>query len=228
MVCAAGIALTVAFGGHAAAQTISSSGDLDLAGTDWSALSAAWWQSVLSTPTGVNPVLDSTGEHCMVGQRGPIWFLHGTFSGSATVRNCLVPADKALFFPVINNVVSNTPNLCGQAGPMNTAQLRAAVAPFIDAANHLSVAVDGQPVPMRRVRSIPFAMTPPADNVFVVPCGGPDQSPTGVFSPTVDDGYYVLLEPLSKGRHTLRILATSGGFSTDVTYNLTIAPVSLR
>lgn len=130
--------------------------------------------------------------------------------------------------PVINNVVVNTPNLCFQAGPLTVPELRALVAPSIDAANHLSASVDGHAVPMRRVRSIPFAVAQPADNVFVDACGGPPQSPAGVFSPAVDDGYYVLLAPLSKGKHTVRILATSGSFAIDVTYNLTIAAVSLR
>jgi hypothetical protein len=225
VICTTGFAATVAFGGHAVAETVSASGALALSEAE---LSAEWWQSVLSIPAGVNPLFDLTGERCMVGQRGAIWFLHGAFTGTPVVRNCVVPEGKVLFFPVINNVVLNTPNMCFQAGPMTAAELRAQVAPFIDAASNLSAAVDGHPVPMRRVRSLPFAAVQPADNIFVDPCGGPSQQPAGVYSPGVDDGYYVLLAPLPKGQHTVRVLATSGSFSIDVTYNLTIAPISLR
>src|SRR5437016_10782248 len=53
--------------------------------------SAEWWQFVLSFPTSENPLLDSTGERCAIGQHGPVWFLMGTLSGSAE-RRCSVPA----------------------------------------------------------------------------------------------------------------------------------------
>ena len=164
----------------------------------------------------------------MVGQRGAIWFLHGSFGGAAVSRKCQVPDDTALFFPVINNVIVNTPNLCYQAGPLTVAELRPLVVPFIDAASHLSVSLDGHPFPMRRVRSVPFVVAQPADNIHVAACGGPDQLPAGIFSPGVDDGYYALVQPLHKEKHALRILATSGSFAIDVTYNLTVVPASLR
>jgi hypothetical protein len=52
--------------------------------------------------------------------------------------------------------------------------------------------------------------------------------PAGVYSPSVDDGYYVLLKPLSVGNHTLHIHAESTGFTLDVTYDLTVVPVQLK
>src|SRR5262245_58010405 len=67
-------------------------------------LSAEWQQWALSVPTPVNPQLDTTGEHCMVGQRGSVWFLAGVFGGGSATRTCVVPEDTVLFFPVINFV----------------------------------------------------------------------------------------------------------------------------
>ncbi len=49
-------------------------------------LSAEWWQWALSIPTPQNPMLDTTGAHCMVGQRGDVWFLAGTFLGGSATR----------------------------------------------------------------------------------------------------------------------------------------------
>src|SRR5262245_42961061 len=49
-------------------------------------LSAQWQQWRLSIPTPENPLLDPTGEHCMVGQRGAVWFLAGTSGGGAVTR----------------------------------------------------------------------------------------------------------------------------------------------
>src|SRR5213083_1086403 len=61
---------------------------------------AAWWQWVLSIPFAQNPIFDSTGEDCDVGQSGPVWFLAGT-SGSTAVRSCTIPAGKSIFFPIV-------------------------------------------------------------------------------------------------------------------------------
>lgn len=195
----------------------------------FSGLSAEWWQVMTSIPTTVNPLLDSTGADCMVGQRGPVWFLAGTFLGGPAMRTCTIPEGEWLFFPVIKNYQNNSPGICGQTGSFDVAQLRANVAPFIDAATNLSVHVDGRAVDnLVRVKSIPFATTLPADNIFIAPCGGPGTSPPGVYSPSIDDGYYSLLAPLSVGQHTLHIHGESSGFVLDVIYNLTIVPVSLK
>ena len=78
-------------------------------------LSAEWWQWVLSIPTPENPVLDTTGDKCAVGQHGSVWFLASN-SGGTTMRTCSVPEDKLLFFPIITIVNVDTPNVCGQ-GP---------------------------------------------------------------------------------------------------------------
>lgn len=49
----------------------------------------------------------------------------------------------------------------------------------------------------------------------------------GIYSPAVDDGFYVRLNPLAVGAHTLHIHADnpSAGFTLDVTYNLNVIPV---
>ena len=65
------------------------------------ALTARWWQWVISIGQSENPLLDPTGADCAVGQEGPVWFLGGTFGGPAT-RSCTVPAGKALLIPVLN------------------------------------------------------------------------------------------------------------------------------
>ena len=54
------------------------------------ALSAQWWQWVLSIPTPANPLTDVTGVNCMMGQRGDVWFLAGTFAGGTVSRRCSV------------------------------------------------------------------------------------------------------------------------------------------
>jgi hypothetical protein len=195
-------------------------------------LSAEWWQWVLSIPPSVNPLTDTTGADCMVGQRGATWFLAGN-GGGTTTRTCSIPQGTMLFFPVINAVNVNSPNVCGQdANNIPVATLRAQIAPFIDGASRLSLKVDNKEVKslLQRVQSSVFAVALPEDNVFDAPCSSLGGVPAGIYSPAVDDGFYVDLPPLTVGKHTLSFHAEnpSAGFSLDVMYNLTVVPVSLQ
>ena len=194
--------------------------------------SAEWWQWALSIPVSENPLLDETGEKCVVGQRGSEWFLAGNFAGGRTTRTCTVPEGKTLFFPVINSVNFDTPNVCGQGSQrIPVEDLRATSAAFIDGATNLSVEVDGEPIEdLRRVQSKVFEVALPEENVFDEPCAELGGVPAGIYSPAVDDGYYVRLSPLEVGDHTLRIRAKnpSADFTLDVKYKLTVAPVLLK
>ena len=102
----------------------------------------------------------------------------------------------------------------------------------IAGATNLSVTLDGKPIKNLQppVQSTVFAVALPEDNVFDAPCGSIGNVPAGVYSPGVADGYYVLLDPLSTGKHILRFSAQipRQHFAEDVTYNLTIVPVVLK
>jgi hypothetical protein len=197
-----------------------------------SRLSAEWWQWVLSIPTPVNPMLDVTGENCMVGQHGPVWFLAGFFPGGTGTRTCSVPDDKALFFPVVNSINFNTPNVCGQgASNMAVRELRRLSADFMAGVTNVSAELDGKPIEYaRRIRSEVFAVALPEDNVFDRPCQSLSDVPAGIYSPAVDDGLYVLLGPIEAGTHSLHFHAenASQGFTQDVTYTLRVVHVAAR
>jgi hypothetical protein len=136
-------------------------------------LSAQWWQWALSIPTSVNPQLDPTGANAVVGQHGKVWFLAGVFGGGpAVTRTCSVPEGTALFFPVINSVNFNAPEVCGQGSDnISVEDLRATSAAFVDVATNLSVTVDKVAIKnLRRVKSKVFAVALPEDNVFDSQC----------------------------------------------------------
>jgi hypothetical protein len=201
-------------------------------------LGAQWQQWALSIPLAVNPQLGADNANpsldyaaagkCVIGQRGSVWFLAGTFGGGTVTRTCSVPDNKFLFFPVVNAVNFNTPNVCGQ-GPENlsVSDLRGFSASFINSVSNLRVELDGVPVrQLRRLKSEVFEIALPESNVFDPLCS-PLNVPAGIFSPAVDDGYYVTLDPLKKGPHTLHIHAENSGqgFLLDVTFNLNVIPV---
>ena len=81
-------------------------------GKTYGAWSAAWWQYVEAQPASAGPLADSTGQTCAVGQSAasPVFFLVG-LTGSGTVERpqCVVPAGKALFFPLLNVFDTHVP-----------------------------------------------------------------------------------------------------------------------
>jgi hypothetical protein len=184
---------------------------------------AEWWQYVYSIPVPDNPVLDVVGTNCMLGQHGPVWFLFGSFGSTPVRRTCSIPEDRALLFPIINTV-----NI---AFPSDTIdELRAQIAPFIDAVNKLSVEVDGETIEgLRdfRIKSVPFSIALPPNGLFPLDVCL-ESPPLGVCSPTVSDGFWVMLKPLSAGEHTIHIFGQSGEFKQDITYVITTVAVRLK
>src|SRR5690242_13002564 len=65
-------------------------------------LAAQWWQWAVSIPPSVNPLTDTTGQDCMVGQHGDTWFLGGLLGNpqepleepGVVERFCQVPSDR--------------------------------------------------------------------------------------------------------------------------------------
>jgi hypothetical protein len=187
-------------------------------GTTYGELSARWWQWLLSIPAAVNPNLDQSGANCALGQYDDVWFLAGAFGGTV-VRTCTVPAGKPIFFPLINTI-SFKPS-----GSETLLDLRQLAATFIDSVNSLTCVFDGtdcvQNLLTFRVRSPSFTVIAPAKGLL--PPG--KLSVPGNTDPLVSDGYWLLLSPPTSGPHTIQFTAaTSGGFSLNVTYNLTVVP----
>lgn len=190
--------------------------------TSFQALAAQWWQFAASIPKSVNPLTDETGQNCMVGQRGKVWFLGGVFNttGMAT-RACNIPEGKTLFFPVINSIGVNTPGACGQdTAPLSLADLRKMNQDAIDSVTIKTATLDQAPLKVRLESSKVFEITLPQDNIFSAPC------PAGVYSPAVDEGYYVKLKGLSAGAHVLDITGSTPDFGLHVVYNLEVVPVN--
>ena len=192
-------------------------------------LSAQWWQWAISIPSAANPLTDVSGANCMVGQRGDVWFLAGNFTGGTVSRSCTVPQGVPLFFPIVNSVQVNTPFICGQSGPLSVADMRKNTAFFIDGVSGVTATLDSAALTgIRRIQSTPFVTALPVANIFVDPCGG--DSPAGVFSSSVSDGYYVKVDGLSVGTHTLQFTAanTEAGFNLNVTYTLDVRSVTAK
>jgi hypothetical protein len=191
--------------------------------------SARWWQWSYSLPTTHHPLFDTAS--CRAGQSGKVWFLGGTFTlvqqGNTVVgeaeRSCNVPAGKALFFPILN---SEWDNVCPPVDPpLSVPELRQAAAASLAEAQGLAATIDGASVPHLvdfRATSPVFSVTIPNKNVwksFGPPC---DTIKAGTYRPIVADGWYLLVKPLSHGRHTIHFEGAIPGFRLDITYHLNV------
>jgi hypothetical protein len=195
------------------------------AGQTYGRWAAEWFQWAVGIPAAVNPVLDATGANCAQRQVGDIWFLAGSFGTDPVERSCIVPADKSLFFPLINTFYGAFLN-----DPPDTrtdAFVRAAGS--CSAPAQLSAWIDGRSVPQpQKYFTGPSGSLSPLFNIQMPPGNilGADENaiPELVLSPSAEQGYYLFVMPLDPGTHTIRWQANgcTPGFSQDITYHITV------
>jgi hypothetical protein len=190
-------------------------------------LAAKWWAWVIGED--LVPLNESDAVDCAVGQQGNTWFLAGAnfpdpLGSPVTefLRTCEIPAGTKLFFPVINAFAAGPPahtacTLEPERTQKQKAEHQQCLADFLDAnvdPDTLTAFVDGDPASIVRARSALFPLDLDADNPF--------GAPAGHYLETAD-GYWVLLDPLPPGEHTIAFTAEFAGDSAiDVTYEITI------
>ena len=183
-------------------------------------LTARWWQWAMYLPRDSNPVADTTGAFCAMGQRGDVWFLAGGFGSSKVRRTCAVPAGSSVVFPLINMVY--WPSADG-VDRFTCAQARDAAKLNNDTAIDLFAELDGRPLPRtsrQRVATVDcfdvFERMPAARKPYKA-------------WPAATDGYWVWLDPLPPGRHVLtfggrynRSSGQEGRMVQDIAYELIV------
>jgi hypothetical protein len=194
------------------------------AGQTYGRWAAEWWQWAFGIPAAVNPVTDTTGEHCAQRQVDEVWFLAGSFSPDPAVRTCEIPAGKSLFFPLINNFAGAFLN--DPPEERTEAFVRAGARCTVPA--QISVSIDGFTVPKpTRFFTGASGSQSPIFNVQLPPgnlVGDETTVPELVLSPSAEQGYYLFVRPLRPGPHTIRWIASgcTPGNLQDITYRLTV------
>jgi hypothetical protein len=215
----------------------------DLSYPEWHIACLNW---VLSIPADINPLLQVDDEadlanpaphplwlgdyDASVGQSGHVWILPGAYA--TVVRDATIPAGKTLCLPLLNQVVLGFPPI-----PAAEAFYRSYVKLVLDTAT-ISCEIDGVPVNdlgQYRHQSPAAPLILSEDNMLGLPPG-----PRGMI---VDDGYYLILAPLSVGTHTIHWKSTVDIIplwnpqwgetqppppyeerTQEVTYNITVVP----
>ena len=191
---------------------------------EWSAATLKW---AIELPLAGHPAIDSPDFDVSAGQSGNVWFLGGPFG--TVERTVTIPRNKALFISLANVEVSTL-----EASPFYgaTEADQRALAKFF--ADHIVTAslvciIDGVAVrhlDHYRVSSPQYDFTAPTPWIF---------GDIGGSGTSVGDGYYVMVEPLSRGQHTVHFEALfhfDGGevpefggpleLPIDMTYHLTV------
>ncbi|MEO8103128.1 MAG: hypothetical protein ABI790_11400 [Betaproteobacteria bacterium] len=176
---------------------------------DWS---KAWWQWAGSFDQSDSPVADRTGKNCHLGQNGPVWFLAGTYGSKRTQRTCEIPRDKFVFFPLINYVVMPGTG-DGQACRSCCATYIKSAKSVTDQPSNLVLDLDG-----RRIKDL-ATHRQSTKQCFDM---GALAKPLYRIFPSAANGYYVMLRPLSPGRHVLNFGGELPGLSQALTYSLLV------
>ena len=195
-----------------------------VAGTSQLELSQQWWQWTLGIPAASNPLLDSTGAFAHSNNDGPVFFVAGNVGGSTT-RSFTAPAGKPIFFPLVNAFDIEVP-----ADGCNF-QCASSFIPGAGGVTNLHATLDGQDLltfpSFRQTSTSFFAVTFPASlrDAF----GFPSQYVGNLDA--ISDGYWVAVDGLSPGPHTLvfggtitELYAGATPFTVGVTANITAVP----
>ena len=194
--------------------------DLDVeVNTPSPALTAEWWQWALSFPVDENPILDTTGEDCSKGDiSDDVFFLAGT-AGGKVERECTISEGQDILIPIVNVVNIKT------LEEETEASLFAQAEEILAQNRNLKLIIDGERVRDLEIHKVAnptfFTVELPENNLFGISAGSYE---------AVEVGYWVLIEGLSAGEHTITVDGKSHGqtslgkidFRTQVTYHLTV------
>lgn len=190
-----------------------------------------WVRWLNAQPWTDGPLSDTTGENCAMGQEGPVWFLAGT-SGGPVTRACDVPADKQLFFPLVNRWCVFFPEYY----PTDESVEAALPARYewmdlnVEATCALTLRVDGVDVLDfdDLNEDLYIRVEEPFDVDYNEQHFNAPYGLAGGTIPTIADGHYARLAPLSPGDHVIEFggaLCDGGAtwFETSATYLLHVA-----
>ncbi len=158
---------------------------------DWQ---AAFWHWALSLPVEGHPFVDSPEFDFSAGQSGKVWFVGAP--DPAVTRNVIIPEGTALLLTVrdVETSTLEAPPFFG----VTEAEQRANSKWFADHIVDLYCIIDGVPVKnleAYRVVSPQFDFNAPTPWVW---------GAIGGYGTGVGDGYFVMVDSFSKGKHTIQ------------------------
>lgn len=195
--------------------------DAIVAGKSISDWTADWWKWILQGPQDpFNPVDDKTGLLAYQDNSRPVFFLAGTNgvtgSGGNAERYIVVPHGKPVLVPMVNYFDTLDPKDVEDA---NVSAFAAAAQPFAK--------IDGNDVLhptdfLETTGVFSLGQEKPGTLVHQLAAQFGVSKIGQELAPTEATGYYLMLEGLSRGTHTLTFGGSAPGFSGSVTDHLIV------
>lgn len=184
--------------------------------TEWC---KAWVKKVYTLPCEGHPLLHDEADNSIHDAEGPVTFLFGSLGGKVK-RTIRIPEEKGIFFPVLNYMATYPCPYSGfkpAPGQSLNDFLQHAASDIVNQGTNMTVTLDG----MRLTDLHPYHMTTDIFYIQALPeliCL--DNCVTGELQPVLADGYWVMLRPLSPGKHVLNYKGSYAklGWVVDVTY----------
>ena len=199
--------------------------------------SAKWWQFFLGQSTNHLEAIGDPGV-CS-GPASRVRFLNAPLGGGTATRQAIIPSHTPLFFPILAFVADNTACPVTAFSSSTADQLAAAAeGGWISGATLTTCTIDGVAVPgledptnsIYNVVSPAFSYTTAEfGNVLGLVEGEPCIPGGLTIYPAVADGNYLMVAPLSPGKHTIHFVGIAGPLATpflefDVTYEILVVP----
>jgi hypothetical protein len=211
------VSITVFASSNAAAYTILAP-DSTVGGKSIAEWTAAWWTWALQVPATQNPLADTTGAFANVNNNGPVFFVAGTngLSGPVT-RSFAISAGRPVLIPLINFFDTEPAEIDPPTATLDDRKnaVDVVVAGWLNAVKPttLFASIDGNPVAnvsqYLEVTGL-FSMGPTQAGSVVASLGVPVGAE---LFPSKAAGYWLMIEGLSPGPHTLRFGGSSGAFT---------------
>jgi hypothetical protein len=226
-----GVVVTLAMSLFARAQAGVLPNDAVVSGKTIGEWSADWLKWMVVIPTNQNPMLDPDGSSAAVGQPdGSVFFLGFVpgFTPGTVTRRFSVPEGKYLFLPVMFYEADNVNTF----PLLSVEELRDQAAGIVDNPIELHASIDGIEVPNllehRAISPVFSFFYEIADNFHTWAFNG--QPITGVVDPVIADGYWLMVEPLPPGVHTIHYggtLRNATFVPSDIIAHISVAPTPL-
>lgn len=179
-----------------------------------------WWQWAKTLPRDTNAVVDTTGEFCGVNQYGKVWFLAGGYGTSLISRQCTLPKDKFIFFPIINMIYMQNLRSSKQTSCENVKYGAA-----LNNDHLLSIRASLNGKEFEHANSFRIASKDCFDIYGLID----KKYNAPKWYPAATDGYWLMLKPLAPGKYTLKFQAqyfrengALGRMGQDIEYSLTV------
>lgn len=194
---AVAVAAQSAFGQSNAIENLIEPPGSKVAGRTIGEWTGVWWTWLLTSPLHRDPAQDDSGAHCGIGQDGPVWFLAGSFNEFPVTRRCNVPEGKYILLPMFTGITRPTPDQA--QATCKTSQDKSER--FADAVIGVYASLDGVPVP-----------SPEKYRERTKDCFDPHGTGRAI---SAQDGHWIMLRPLSPGKHILRYGRDEKGGKTN-------------